>query len=105
MLEEWLGPGIQITPVSLEIDGDLPPKVWAKGLRRLVRLKDEVESEAAAWARRRWCAHCRHLLPLSSTPRRRFCSDTCRVAAHRRRRAGVAESTPKRRGASLKAAR
>jgi hypothetical protein len=66
------------------------------------RVADQVQMALEA---DRFCARCHKSLPAGSTRRRRFCSERCRVAASRRRRAGAPESTPSQRGKLLKAAR
>ena len=79
-LENWLGPGVCVLPLGL-----MSFEQWVSGptkLMGLVRAFRNLESELE---RVRFCAHCRELLPARTTRRRRYCSERCPVAAHRRR--------------------
>jgi hypothetical protein len=100
-LEEWLGHGIPLSPVSLEFDGDLTFEEWSAVLEKLVKFHAASNREYAWLRSLRPCLHCNRVLPEGATKRRQYCSEACRLAAHRRRHAGMPPSAPKQRGRKL----
>lgn len=100
-LETKLGPGVRLTATGATFEEELSFEQWAAGLKYLVDFHLETE-RAMEWLQSlRFCGHCNRQLPETSTTRRLYCSEGCRVAAHRRRRVGVDPKAPKQPGKKL----
>lgn len=101
VIQTWLGPKVRLSPVGLEVVGELDLPEWREIGMKLGKLHVITTRLGAYIGSLRFCARCREPLPSTSTSRRRFCSDRCRIAARRRRQAGVPEFLPGQRGRRL----